>query len=101
MNPALLAATRVTNSRPSCDSRVTNPVTNSRPAARSDARSSASCALGATAALVLTANADAVQKLRLIAALPDEEYEAWYEAHTASATPYNRVLLDELRKRNQ
>ena len=86
MNPALLAATRVTNSRP---------------AARSDARSSASCALGATAALVLTANADAVQKL--IAALPDEEYEAWYEAHAASATPYNRVLLDELRlrKRNQ
>ena len=80
MNPALLAATRVTNSRP---------------AARSDARSSASCALGATAALVLTANADAVQKL--IAALPDEEYEA----HAASATPYNRVLLDELRKRNQ
>ena len=79
-NPALLGATRVTNTRP---------------AARSVARSSASCALGATAALVLTANADAVQKL--IAALPDEEYEA----HAASATPYNRVLLDELRKRNQ
>jgi len=52
---------------------------------------------GASAALAPTANADAMQKLQQIAALPDEEYEA----RAASVSPHYRELMDELRKRNQ